>query len=185
MSKTQKWKSLPPLQKRILLFLAEKGAATINHVADRTGSQYKATWLAFRSLSKKGYVRKMDVKKFGNREYAKYWISGQGLLKALEIGANPEKVRKHVEAYYGKSQSHALFFDFCKALRDDLPSVFRLFEVEPNGAVKLVSVPIIKESKAFIVFRELCKKYPSIAREALNWLSVALKDVAGVYNNVG
>jgi hypothetical protein len=46
---------LPPLQRRIFLYLAEKDPQTINETVKALKRQYKSSWIAFWQLREKGH----------------------------------------------------------------------------------------------------------------------------------
>lgn len=89
MSKSQpKRSSFPPLQKRIMLYLAKSGAKTINETKKGIKGHYKSTWIAFNVLQQKGLIKKTDAKIYRNREYPRFWLTQGGIFVALVEGAD-------------------------------------------------------------------------------------------------
>jgi hypothetical protein len=89
MSKPQaRRSSVPPLQKRIILYLAKNGPQTINETKKGIKGHYKSSWIAFNALEQKGLVKKTDVKIYRNREYPRFWLTQGGIFVALVEGAN-------------------------------------------------------------------------------------------------
>jgi hypothetical protein len=86
--KKSKGNNLPPLQKRIVLHLAENGAQTINETVKGLKGHYKSSWIAFNSLEEKGLIKKTDLKIYRNREYSRFWLTQGGVFVALVEGAN-------------------------------------------------------------------------------------------------
>jgi hypothetical protein len=94
----------PPLQKRIILYLAKHEPLTINEIdkgiRPRNKSSYHATWHAFKSLEKKKLVQKTDVKTYRGREYDLYWLSSAGVFVALVEGADAhDLLQRTIKAY--------------------------------------------------------------------------------------
>lgn len=60
---------LPPLQKRIVLYLARSEPQTINETMKALNGSYKSFWVAFDSLDKKQMIKKIDTKFYRGQEY--------------------------------------------------------------------------------------------------------------------
>lgn len=89
MSKPQaKRSSFPPLQKRIILYLAKSGPQTINETKKGIKGHYKSSWIAFNVLGQKGLIKKTEVKDYHNRKYPRFWLTQGGIFVALVEGAN-------------------------------------------------------------------------------------------------
>lgn len=107
---------LPPLQKRIILYLAKHEPQTINetdkevHKPQHTHT-YKASWTAFNSLRKKGLINKVDVKTHHNIEYPRFWLSPLGIYTALVEGANPQHLREKTVKTYPDDKNLQLFLE--------------------------------------------------------------------------
>jgi hypothetical protein len=91
---------LPPLQKRIVRFLAENNPQTILGTAKALNSGYKSLWTAFNSLKEKKVIQAVSVKSYRNQEYDCFWVTSTGILIALFDGANPQTLlEKSIEIY--------------------------------------------------------------------------------------
>lgn len=90
--KKEKRNNLPPLQKRIILCLAEHGPQTINETTRnmKPKGHYKPTYMAFKSLKAKGLIQKQGSKTYRGREYAQFWLTEKGVITALVYGAKPK-----------------------------------------------------------------------------------------------
>lgn len=91
--------NLPPLQRRIVLYLAKTDPKTINKIATNISSGYKSTWRAFNSLRDKGLIEETTIiKKYHGREYKQFWLTERGVIEALieEVSSNVllEKTRE-------------------------------------------------------------------------------------------
>jgi|YelNatPaOPRAMG01_1025707.scaffolds.fasta_scaffold68202_2 hypothetical protein len=87
--------NLPPLQKRIILCLAEHGPQTINETVNnmKPKGHYKPTWIAFKSLKAKGLIQKQGSKTYLGRKYPQFWLTEKGIVSALVNGANPKTLQ--------------------------------------------------------------------------------------------
>jgi len=91
---------LPPLQKRIVLFLAKNSPQTINETVTSLDGSYKSFWTAFCSLEEKQVIQKVSVKSYRGREYPRFWVSPAGVLLALFEEVSPEGLlEKSLEIY--------------------------------------------------------------------------------------
>lgn len=91
---------LPPLQKRIVLFLANNDPQTINETVKGLRGSYKSFWTAFNSLKQKQFLNSVSVKSYRGREYPRFWVSPTGVLLALFEGVSPESLlEKSLEIY--------------------------------------------------------------------------------------
>jgi hypothetical protein len=93
MSKRKKQSNiLPPLQKKIVLYLAKNDPQTINQTAKKIKHSYKPSWIAFNVLEEKKIIKKTDVKTYRNREYPRYWLTQAGVFIALVEGAESQNL---------------------------------------------------------------------------------------------
>jgi len=108
-----KGNKLPPLQKRVVLCLAQEGSQTKNEIktniprlkyAFARVAHYKPTWLAIKSLGQKGLVQEVGTKEYRGRKYSRYWLTDEGVLVALIEGANPETLLKKTREIYPENQ---------------------------------------------------------------------------------
>ena len=95
---------LPSLQKRIILNLAKNKPQTINETAKAIKGHYKASWLAFKSLEKKGIIKKVTSKKYRGREYPCFWATDSGIFIALLEGANPATLLEKTLKFYPQNK---------------------------------------------------------------------------------
>jgi hypothetical protein len=72
--------------------LAQTGPQTINETVKTIKHSYKPSWIAFKALVAKGFVRKTEVKVHRNREFPRHWLTQAGIFVALVEGANPHNL---------------------------------------------------------------------------------------------
>lgn len=91
---------LPPLQKIIVLYLAENAPQTINQTVVAISKSYKPAWIAFNSLEKKNLITKKDMKSYRGRDYPRYWLTDEGMIMALMEGASADKLLEQTKILY-------------------------------------------------------------------------------------
>jgi hypothetical protein len=159
--------NLPPLQKRIVLNLAENSPQTINGTARSIKSHYKPSWIAFKSIEEKGLVKKIGKKSYRGREYPEFWLTVEGVLVAMLEGASSIDLLSRVNEVYPENK----ILQYCLEVAPKLnPEVFRLFlsairskgKLEPidMATIFLTQMQTDTSSKTFKELGEILKKYP-------------------------
>jgi len=154
-----KGNNLPPLQKRITLCLAEKGPQTINQTAKSISGHYKATWIAFNSLEKKGLIEKVNAKIYRGREYPQFWLTLNGSITALLNNANEENVKQNaLKLCKDNEEIEALevFFGIAKSLGPE--TVKKMYKFLLTGNFELSFLPI--DQTEIIKALSIAKQYP-------------------------
>lgn len=100
---------LGPLQKQILLHLATKGPKNINETAKEMSAHYKSVHTAFYSLEKKGMIMRVGKVSYRGRGYDAFWLTENGILKALLNGADSNLVLKAIRRTFPKYDDTFLF----------------------------------------------------------------------------
>ena len=105
--KESKKNSFPPLQKRIILHLAQSRPQTITETAKKISKtkkgipkNYKSSWIAFKVLKKKGLIKDVTSKDYRGRQYPCSWLTDLGILLALHEGAKPQVLLKTTREIY-------------------------------------------------------------------------------------
>jgi predicted transcriptional regulator len=79
---------LPPLQNRIMLYLARNEPQAINETVEGCKGHCKSLWIALNALEQKGLIKKADLKTYRNREYPRFWLTQESAHVCSEIGQN-------------------------------------------------------------------------------------------------
>ena len=95
---------LPPLQKRILLFLAENPPMNKHATAKAMNEHTRSTWLSFKSLENNGLIKKIDQRMSLGRERDCYWLTDSGVYLALIEGAKPKNVLSRTTEVYPENK---------------------------------------------------------------------------------
>jgi hypothetical protein len=125
--------NLPPLQKLIVLHLAESEPQTINQTAKSISKSYKPTWIAFNSLEKKKLIKKTDVKEYRRRKYDRYWLTDEGMIMAIMEGASSKKLLKQTKILYPESEIIHCFLEMMPFIE---PEVTRMAYANVKGKGK-------------------------------------------------
>jgi len=146
MSKTSlERNSLPPLQKRIVLALAESGPVTKNQLMKNLRSpRYKAVWTALNSLIEKKSVRAAGIMPYRGRVFPTYWLTGIGIMEALCHGANTDTLKTHgFNIYPDEKVELELMVEMAKNIGSErLRTIFEMFRPAEDGKLVLRAIPI-------------------------------------------
>jgi hypothetical protein len=112
--------NLPPLQKQIVLNLAENQPQTINETVKAISKTYKASWIAFNSLEKKNLIEKTDVKKYRGREYPRYWLTSEGIVMALMEGASFDKLLEQTKILHPDAKILHCFLEIMAYIKPEV-----------------------------------------------------------------
>jgi hypothetical protein len=96
--------NLPPLQKRIILNLAQNNPQTINETVGKISSHYKPSWIAFKSLEQKELIKKVDTKAYRARYYPRFWLTMEGVLVAMLEGVPASSLVDRVRTIYPENK---------------------------------------------------------------------------------
>ncbi|MEM4142841.1 MAG: hypothetical protein QW445_01700 [Candidatus Bathyarchaeia archaeon] len=162
-----KSKLFPPLQRRIILNIAEKDPQTINETGKALKSSYKATWTAFKSLEKKKMIQIVTKKRYRERDYPCYWLTPDGALAAVYEGANSSKILEKSLRIYPTNNNLHLVLEIIPLLGTDVLSIVLGAQLT-KGKIEETDITMIlashlnrgwtaNESKQFVA---TLKKYP-------------------------
>lgn len=99
-----------PLQRRIILHLAQNKPQTINETAKGISRDWKTSSIAFKRLEKEGFVVKSGKSKYyRGRKFPYFWLTPLGVLRALHEGVKPEILLKTTHEIYPDNKD--LHFD--------------------------------------------------------------------------
>ena len=144
---------LPPLQRRVILCLAQEGLQTINEVVKNIprlelapASHYKPTWLAIKSLTEKGYIQAIGAKEYRGRQYPLYWLTGNGILLAFMEGTRLTHLLTETQRIYPDNITLACYLEIASKLD---PNIFRtaFSALDKKGKIEPTSKKISREGK--------------------------------------
>ena len=158
---------LPPLQRRILLNLAKNKPQTINKTAKAIKGHYKSSHTSFKSMEKKGIIKKVTSEKYRGREYPCWWATELGIFIALLEGANPAPLLEKTLEFYPENKDLQYLLETSPILGTDAYNMaFSIIrnkgKLEPIDTSTITATQMQKEltsdeAKQFIT---ILKKYP-------------------------
>jgi DNA-binding MarR family transcriptional regulator len=108
---TVKSDSLPSLQHAIVLHLAKNEPQTINQTAKALSKDYSATHTSFKSLVSKKLIMKTGARRYREQEFECYWLTDEGMIKALIEGANADKLLQQTKKLYPEAEIAHCFLE--------------------------------------------------------------------------
>jgi len=183
-TKGSKRHSFPPLQKRIILHLAQSKPQTINETKKGISGHYKSTWLAFNVLKKKGLIKETTSKNYMNRQYPCFWLTELGIFLALYEGARPEILLKTTLEIYPENKNLQFLIEAVPILGKNAFYVLYL-TVLTKGEIKQKDITSIfatqmqekltpKKIKQFIT---ILKKYPEPYQQCVDYINQIRKNL--------
>lgn len=103
---------LPPLQKRIVIYLAETEPSTINETMKAMEGHYKSHWRAFDALEEKNVIKKIEMKAYHGQEFPLFWLTPSGVLIALFEGVNHKVLLEKILKMYPDDKSLQIILEF-------------------------------------------------------------------------
>ncbi len=174
---TRKGKSnnLPPLQKRIILYLAKNEPQTINEInfginpPERATSLYKSTWTASKALKGKGMIKEVTLKKHRGNEYPQFWLTNLGVLTALIEGADAQDLLEKTTKRYPNDETLQIclaiapFIDI-EVYRIALSAILNKGKLEQSDLTDIMLTQMQKDSsiEQFKQFLGILKEHPEM-----------------------
>lgn len=181
---------LPPLQERIILNLAKNKPQTINETAKAIKGHYKASWLAFKSLEKKGIIKKITSKEYLGIKYPCFWVTELGIFIALLEGVNPATLLEKTLKFYPENKDLQCLLETSLILGTDAYNMaFSIIrkkgKLEPIDTSIIMATQMQKELSSDEVKQviKMLKKYPKQHRQLKENIE-QLKEILQQFNSV-
>ena len=190
---TPKGKSniLPPLQKRIILYLAKHESKTINAInsginptARNKSHYYKSTWTAFKALKGKGMTKEVTLIKYRGNEYPCFWLTELGIFLALHEGAKQEVLLRTTLEIYPENKNLQFIIEAVPILGKHAFKILYLAvltkgEIEQRDITSLFATQMQekltpKQVKQFIT---ILKKYPEPYQQCVDYVNQIHKNL--------
>jgi hypothetical protein len=121
-------------EKLIIISMAEGKPQDKREMSKAIHKQYKSTWDALKRLEEKKLIKQAGTKPYNNIEYPRYWLTDEGIIRALMEGANPNKLLKQAEKTYPENKSIHCFLEIAPSFD---PQVIRITYSSVKGKGKL------------------------------------------------
>lgn len=188
---------LPPLQKRIILYLAKHESKTINAInsginptARNKSHYYKSTWTAFKALKGKGMTKEVTSIEYRGNEYSCFWLTHLGVFTALVEGADAQDLLEKTVKIYPNDKilqcclALARFIDI-ECYRIALSAILNKGKLEHSDLTTLMVTQAQKDSSIEQVkqFLGILKKY--LPPEEYKKLDKQIKQYADLLEKIG
>ncbi|MGA2768780.1 MAG: hypothetical protein ABSF24_10780 [Candidatus Bathyarchaeia archaeon] len=188
MSKLQgKGNSFPPLQKRIILHLAENGPQTINETNKGISGDYKSSHIAFQTLKKKGLIKEVTSKPYRGREYPQLWLTDRGIFLALCQGARPQTILRRTLEIYPEDKGLQFVIEAVPILGKNAFDVLYLAastngQIEQTDVDSILAAQMQKKLSPEVIkqFIAVLKKYPAQHKRTVDSIEQARKNLSEV-----
>jgi Tfp pilus assembly ATPase PilU len=158
---------LPPLQKQILLYLAENQPQSKYSVKKGMKGYYKSIYDAVDDLTEKKILAEIKEEEYRNRKHSVYWLTPAGVLIALVQGASAKAVlNRTIEVYHDNKQLQCLV-DLTTILGTDAlqigyQGILRKGKLERNDVSLMLGTMLLRELSLEQItdLIAIMKKYP-------------------------
>lgn len=166
MSKQQgKRNSFPPLQRRIILNLAQNKPQTINETRKGISGHYKSSWIAFNVLKKKGLIKDVTSKDYRGRHYPRFWLTELGIFLALSEGAEPKTLLMRTREVYPEDTGLQFLIETAPILGKNAFDVLYLAALT-NGQIEQTDIDSILAKQMRTKFTpEVITQFITVARK--------------------
>jgi len=190
MSKQEdKGNSFPPLQKRIILNLAQSRPQTINETMKGISGHYKSSWIAFNVLEQKSLIRKATSKDYRGRQYPCFWLTDLGIFLALHQGAKPETLLKTTLEIYPEDKSLQFLIEAVPIIGKNALDVLYLTAlnkgmIEQEDVTSILAAQMQKKFTPEQIrrFIAVLRKYPEIHQKCADSINQARKNLKELSN---
>lgn len=179
-----KGNSFPPLQKRIILHLAQAGPQNINETKTAIKGHYKSTWIAFDILRKKGLITEVSSKLYRGKHYPRFWVTELGIYLALYEGAKPKDLLRTTLVIYPENKNLQFLIEAVPILGENAFEVLYLTALN-NGHIEQADVFSIlaKQMQKPLTTKEIdqfiavLNKYPETHRLSVDYVNQVTKNL--------
>jgi len=160
------------LQKLIVFYLAKSDPQTINRTAKEIKKSYKPTHTAFKSLEKKKLITKTGTWEYNGRDFALFWLTGEGIITAMFEGADKALLLEESKRIFPNEEIVLCFLEVVQYVN---PKVIELaYNVVKNkGTIEfvdamtiLVSIARFEDVETMKKIFAVLKKYPEMYEQA-------------------
>lgn len=183
-----KGNSFPPLQKRIIIHLAQNKPQTINETVKGISGHYKSSWIAFNVLKEKGLIKEVTSKDYRGRQYPRYWLTELGIFLAIYERVNPEVLLRATLEFYPEDKNLQFLIEAVPilgkhALKALYLAVLTKGEIEQRDITSLFAAQMQEKftPKQKRQFSKIIKKYPEPyqkLRDYINQIQKNLKELS-------
>lgn len=163
--KMKKMTNIPPVQRKIILHLANSKPKTINETANELKAHYKSTWNAFKKLEEKNFVKSVGSKLHQGQVYPQYWVTGDGAFIALCEGAKQQHLIRSIFEIYPDNKDLQYLLESVsilgtEAFKVGYLAIVKKGKLEQEDITRMLIVQSAFTPEILLRFREMLLKYP-------------------------
>jgi len=158
---------LPPLQKQIMLYLAENHPQSKYKVSKGLKGYYKSVYDAIDDLTEKKILVEIKKEEYRNQEHSAYWLTPAGVFIALVQGANAKTVLNRTTEIYPDNKMLQCFVELTTILGTDIhqvgyQAILKKGKLEKTDVSLMLGTGLLKDLSLEEVLEifALMKKYP-------------------------
>ncbi len=158
---------LPPLQKQILLFLAENHPQSKYSVSKGMKGYYKSVYDAIDDLVEKKILVEIKEEEYRNQKHLAYWLTPAGVFIAHVQGANAKTVLNRTIAVYPDNSMLQCIVELTTILGTDVhqigyQAILKKGKLEKSDISLMLGTMLLRELSLEQVTQliALMKKYP-------------------------
>jgi Tfp pilus assembly ATPase PilU len=158
---------LPPLQKQILLYLAETPPKSKYGVKIGIKGHYKSVYDAIDDLIEKKILVEIKKEEYRSQEHSVYWLTSGAVFVALVYGANAKTVLNRTIEIYPDNQMLQCFIELTTCLGTDIyqigyQAILKKGKLEKSDVSLMLGTGLMKDLSLVAVSEviSLMKKYP-------------------------
>ncbi len=160
---------LPPLQKRILLCLAEnppKSKYSLNKIIN---GHYKSVWNAFDSMQEKGIITEIKLEEYRGRDHQLFWLTTAGVYIALAEEANQKVLSNRILEIYPENRQLQCVVEMSSILgyepfKMGYQAILAKGKIDKTDVSAIFGFLLLKETsmEQIKTLIEIVKKYPEL-----------------------
>jgi hypothetical protein len=158
---------LPPLQRQIVLYLAENSPQIKFRISKGIKGYYKSVCKAIKDLLGKKIIAETEKRTFAGDDSIDYWLTPAGVFVALVHGANAKRVLNRTTEVYPDNKMLQCFVELTTYLGTDIyqvgyQAILRKGKLEDSDVSLMLGTGLMKDLSLETVLKviALIKKYP-------------------------
>jgi hypothetical protein len=160
---------LPPLQKQILLYLAENHPQSKYSVSKGMNGYYKSVYDAVDDLTGKKILVEIKEEEYRNQKHSAYWLTPAGVFVALVQGVNAKTVLNRTTEVYPDNKMLQCIVELTTILGTDAhqigyQAILKKGKLEKSDISLMLGTLLLKELNLEQItdIIALMKKYPEL-----------------------
>jgi hypothetical protein len=158
---------LPPLQKQILLYLAEDHPQSKYKVSKGMKGYYKSVYDSIDDLTGKKILVEIKEEDYRNQKHSAYWLTPAGVFIALVQGANAKTVLNRIIEVYPDNKELQCLVEVTTVLGTDMhqigyQAILKKGKLEKSDVSLMLGTMLLRELSLEKIMEiiVLMKKYP-------------------------